>query len=316
MIAEFRKSANFFLKDTSMNFTFNKCIKFILFLTFSLSTSQIMSMQPQEPVKINWDGWKNTLLNSPRASLALARSTKGRFQKFIQEHSVDTNKQGLFYLYSLVICPFFLMDECSNDTCPLSRGYGCKEIFEEEISKKLIAIIDANPGRTINYVGFGSYTFFSDLLIITRALQARPNANIKIYAVDLIYGMPCAKKDGVFARQQFLDCIKGMFPQATFDIVLIDNAKMNPVQLAASFNFKPDILVGADVECLNDDPDFEPLSYYDQLLRQMINSNQFVISSIYAWLNGHGVGIFSYAGINVPAGKRNYMDVIDPRSSN
>ncbi len=216
----------------------NKFMKNILLIIALLSSQHLVSMQveSQAPVAVDWEFCKEMLLNHSRPSLELARSVK---EAWLEAEVHDEAS----YADHIRKCPFFMLDECSDESCSCRRSLGYREESETYMSKELIAVIDTYPEKTIHYAAFGSGFLFADFLIMVKTLVERPRAKILLSAIDYIYNqrLDCFNQ----CVQQFRDCIKGMFPEATLEVDLVDNFDTDPQLLA--HELKPDIILAMDL---------------------------------------------------------------------
>lgn len=86
-------------------------------------------------------------------------------------------------------CPFFLLSECSQFgcyPCPLSRTYQPKyrNTFETKAVSLLLTQLNVNQRQT-NYTSFASGWGFQDLVILTKTLAKKPDANLAIHLIDI-----------------------------------------------------------------------------------------------------------------------------------
>jgi hypothetical protein len=87
-------------------------------------------------------------------------------------------------------CPLFLMAECVTEgrrICKLGRAYcpNYRAVFGAAASGDLVSAIDRMHPVPVQYVGYASGGNYQDLVILTRALTQRPNAQLVIHLVDL-----------------------------------------------------------------------------------------------------------------------------------
>ncbi len=85
--------------------------------------------------------------------------------------------------------PFFLIQECTDSACPLSRwNYPhLREIFENKASTLLKKQMDKLPDTAIDYTSFYPGNALPELMIITKALIKRPNSSLNIHLIDEKY---------------------------------------------------------------------------------------------------------------------------------
>ena len=254
-----------------MKFTINYFFRFVLLLVITVPAPHAVGMQ-EDVFSANafeeisyWKRWQEMLLNAPREALSRAQETKRIWL------TCSTAQWCNEYQNYVCQCPFFMLDECCDDECSLTRTKGHRETFEKSMSQRLVWKIDRDPDEFVHYVGFGAGYLFSDFLILVRTLHARPKAKILLSAVDPSYKLdwwdqmneslqpdehtilrirqlriehPHFMNYGV---QQLKKCIGAMFPDATLEIKLIDNYVMKPRQLVEDLDQKPDLIVMADV---------------------------------------------------------------------
>ncbi len=262
------------MKYVFMKINLKKLTNFFLVFVVMVSATSLVAMEskpepPQVSASINWNFWENMLLNRPRESLALARETKQEWLKAYGQKCLF-QISGLRFLFYFMQCPFFILDECSDPMCGLSRFYGYRESFEDIVSNELIKIIGANPENTAKYIGFGAAGLFSDFLILAKTLEKKPQAKILIIAIDPVYYpkqllFPLAD----YCSQQFKTCMQGMFPEATVEIVCIDNSVMDPRQLLEIIQ-QPDIGVATDINDYTIICGKDAYAYYQCFVEQLV----------------------------------------------
>lgn len=81
-----------------------------------------------------------------------------------------------------------LIGECTSQTCRFTRAIQSRyrEFFENTVTEALIEQLDSEK-QTV-YTSFGSGGLFQDLVILTKALAQKPDANIAIHLIDTKFG--------------------------------------------------------------------------------------------------------------------------------
>ncbi len=240
-----------------MKINLKKLIRLFLFTAIALSAIRLVAMEsvPQQipAPAFNWNYWKVMLLNRQREALSLAHRVKAEFTQ-----RRDKITRGNRYCDYEQKCPFFMLDECDNQACPLYRGKGFREPFEKYVSDKLVDIIDKKSATNepVYYLGFASGSLFSDFRIVAMALNQRPKAHIVMRCFDPGYywGIEdwrflnvLIEQANICAKFQFKASIRHMFPDAKFDLKLIDSYKMSAADIVKDFKNKLDIMVMIDV---------------------------------------------------------------------
>jgi len=145
------------------------------------------------------------LISNPLAILQHSYQTK---QEYLNALSSSLPKQKtqqdiLATLYGTVKQfhtknPLFFVNECPFDpaicdlsraTCDLSRKENpcIRRSFEKYVSDALVEKIRSKNGQPVSCVGFGTGGAFSDLIIISEALQQEPKATVDIFLIDPSY---------------------------------------------------------------------------------------------------------------------------------
>lgn len=82
-----------------------------------------------------------------------------------------------------------LLGECTSHTCRFTRAVQSRyrTFFENSVTQALIELLNSNK-QTV-YTSFGSGGLFQDLVILTKALAQKPDANIAIHLIDTKFSM-------------------------------------------------------------------------------------------------------------------------------
>jgi len=83
-------------------------------------------------------------------------------------------------------CPLFLLEECEG-TCIFSRktNPSLRETYEAEVNSLLLKKIQQYPNRPIHSAHFGCGGALSDVIIITKTLAQKPDAQLHIHLIDI-----------------------------------------------------------------------------------------------------------------------------------
>lgn len=85
--------------------------------------------------------------------------------------------------------PIFLLTECTREGfghCLLSREENPKfrNEFEKSVSTALVKKIASSKGKSVHYTSFACGGAFQDLVILSKTLAQKPNANLVIHMID------------------------------------------------------------------------------------------------------------------------------------
>ncbi len=230
-----------------------------IFLFIALISSQhLVGMQPEQqssvvqqaPVGINWGAWKEMLLTDSSQALTSARKATSEWVKWqdIYNHRASPELLEVMYPATVSQHPFFLLHDTDDGYSFYARKFGKRDIFETAVAAGLTEVIDANLDRAVHYVGFATGHLFSDFLILIKALQSRPNAKIIFSAIDKNYDLNSIhRQENLWVKEQFENCIKSMFPEATFVMNLICNHNKIPEKTAQLLTVKPDLIIASAI---------------------------------------------------------------------
>ncbi|HEX2978161.1 MAG TPA: hypothetical protein VHO47_03520 [Candidatus Babeliales bacterium] len=170
-----------------------------------------------------YDSFKNpalidSLICNPNVALVQANSIRKQFKSEAKKSGLDKveNTERLIGESDKLLIkyeqksPIFLLGECVKEgwgPCLLSRSYQPKyrEVFEEKVSSALLGKLNSNGSA--NYVSFASGGNFQDLVLLTKTLALKPDAQLDVHLIDFQY-TPFVKYLDVAQNNRKLDSDK------------------------------------------------------------------------------------------------------------